>query len=85
MSIHFGKFLHTETGKIIMSILLGLGLSSLFRQVCKGKRCIIFNAPPLHEFEDKIYKDNGKCIRYKPVATKCDSKKRIITYGSLEN
>ena len=33
--MHLGKFVHTETGKYLMSILLGFGLASLFRTVCK--------------------------------------------------
>lgn len=74
MAVNLGKFVHTETGKILMSILLGFGLASLFRKVCKGKECIIFHAPSLDDFKDKIYKsDTGKCFKYKPVATKCSS------------
>jgi hypothetical protein len=80
MQIHFGKFLHTERGKIIMSILLGFGLASLFRTVCKGKNCHIFHAAPLDDFKDKIYKSNGKCVKYKPVPTKCSLKAKKITF-----
>jgi len=80
MAIHFGKFVHTETGKIIMSILLGLGLASLFRNVCKDKECLIFHAPSLDDFKDKIYMDHGKCIKYKPVATKCNSNSKILDF-----
>ncbi len=80
MGINFGKFVHTETGKIIMSILLGLGLASLFRTVCKDKNCLIFNAPPLDEFKDKIYKSNGKCVKYNQVATKCSPNAKIVTF-----
>ena len=60
MGINFGKFVHTETGKKIMSILLGFGLASLFRIVCKDNNCISFHAPPLDDFKDKIYKSNRK-------------------------
>lgn len=80
MEIHFGKFLHTERGKIIMSILLGFGLASLFRVACKNNRCHIFHAPPLDEFKDKIYKHNGKCVKYEPVATKCSLHAKTITF-----
>jgi len=74
MAVNLGKFVHTGTGKILMSILLGFGLASLFRKVCKDKECIIFHAPSLNEFKDKIYKnDTGKCFKYNPVATKCSS------------
>jgi hypothetical protein len=80
MGIHFGKFVHTETGKIIMSVLLGLGLASLFRTVCKEQNCLIFHAPPLDEFKDKIYRSNGKCVKYNQVATKCSANAKIVTF-----
>lgn len=80
MQIHFGKFLHTERGKMIMSILLGFGLASLFRTVCKGKKCLTFRAPPLDEFKDKIYKNNGKCVKYSPLATKCSLNAKTIKF-----
>ena len=80
MQIHLGKFVHSERGKIIMSVLLGLGLASLFRTVCKDHNCLTFYAPPLDEFKDKIYKNKGKCIKYVPVATKCSLNAKTITF-----
>jgi len=81
MTANLGKFVHTETGRIIMSILLGFGLASLFRKICKDKECIIFHAPSLHDFKDKIYmNDTGKCVKYKPVATKCSVNSKIIDF-----
>jgi hypothetical protein len=78
--MHLGKFVHTETGRIIMSILLGLGLASLFRTICKNKDCLIFHAPPLEQFKDKIYKSNGKCVKYTPVSTKCSINSKTIDF-----
>jgi hypothetical protein len=80
MPVNFGKFLHTENGKYIMSILLGFGLASLFRTVCKDKNCLIFHAPPLDQFKDKIYKSNGKCVKYNSVPTKCSANAKIISF-----
>ena len=80
MQVYFGKFLHTERGKIIMSILLGFGLASLFRKVCKDKNCLVFHAPPLDDFKDKIYKTNGKCVKYVPLSTKCSTNVKTITF-----
>ena len=80
MGIHLGKFVHTERGKIIMSILLGFGLASLFRKVCKDKNCLIFHAPPLDNFNNKIYKSNGKCVKYNPIQTKCSINAKTITF-----
>lgn len=78
--MHLGKFVHTETGKIIMSILLGFGLASLFRAVCKDKDCLLFYAPPLEKIQDKIYKNNDKCVKYIPQATKCDANLKIVSF-----
>lgn len=78
--MYLGKFVHTETGKIIMSILLGFGLASLFRTVCKDRDCLIFHAPPLDKFQDKIYKNDDKCFKYKPVATKCNANAKIVDF-----
>jgi len=80
MAFHFGKFVHTETGKIIMSVLLGFGLASLFRHICKDKDCLIFHAPSLDDFKDKIYMNHGKCVKYTPVATKCNTNSKIIDF-----
>jgi hypothetical protein len=77
---NLGRFVHTETGKIIMSILLGLGLASLFRETCKGKRCIYFHAPPLEQVKDKTYKFDDKCYTFTPTQTKCNSDKRIVKF-----
>jgi len=80
MQLYLGKFVHSERGKILMSILLGLGLASLFRKVCKAHNCLTFYAPPLDDLKDKIYKNNGKCIKYVPVATKCTINAKTITF-----
>lgn len=80
MEVHFGKFMHTETGRIVMSILLGLGLASLFRTACKGNGCTVFHAPPLDEFKDKIYKNKNGCVKYTPVATSCSLGTKTVTF-----
>lgn len=80
MGIHFGKFVHTQTGKLIMSILLGFGLASLFRTVCKNKECLIFHAPPLEQIQNKIYKNGDKCVKYSPVPTKCNADVKTVNF-----
>jgi len=80
MTFHLGRFIHTENGRTIMSILLGFGLASLFRAVCKDKDCLIFNAPPLEEIKDKIYKYDNKCYKYTTKSATCDKSKKIIGF-----
>lgn len=80
MSFNLGRFVHTQNGKILMSILLGFGLASLFRAICKDKDCIIFHAPPLEELKDKIYKHDDKCYKYISKSATCDKSKKIIDF-----
>jgi hypothetical protein len=79
--LNLGKFVHTESGKYIMSVLLGFGLASLFRAACKGRNCVVFNAPPLDSIEDKIYQFDNKCYKYNPLSSRCNSNKKIIQFG----
>ena len=72
------RLLNNPLGKFIISLLLGLGIASLFRKACKDKNCITFNGPILSEFEGKIYKYNNKCYKYTTSPTTCDSKKKIV-------
>ena len=65
MGIDFNRYLHSQNGRVIISIILGFGLASLFRTICKGKECVVFHAPPLDEIKDKIYKrDRLKKLTY---------------------
>lgn len=79
--MHLSKFVHSESGKLFMSIILGLGLATLFRASCKGKNCILYNAPPLNEIKDKTYKINDKCYKFDFNPVKCDGKKQIIEFA----
>jgi hypothetical protein len=76
--MHLSKFLHTKSGKYIMSAVLGFGLATMFRAVCKGKNCIVQHAPPLDEIDGKTYKFDGKCYTYSKSSQKCDAQKRPI-------
>jgi hypothetical protein len=76
--MYLDKLVHSTTGKYIMSILLGFGLASVFRTICKDKNCIAFYAPPLDEVDDKIYKQDGKCYLYHGVPTKCKPQVRTV-------
>lgn len=76
--MHLDRLLKTETGKAFVSILLGLGLASLFRKVCHDDKCLRFNGPVLDEVEGKIFKSGEKCYQYESVHKTCDSTKKTI-------
>jgi len=63
--------LKSYEGKVLMSILLGLGLATLFRKACKGKNCIAFYSPNVKKIENKIFKHGEKCYSYDLEPTSC--------------
>lgn len=78
--MYLTKFVHSETGRYIMSILLGFGLATLFRQVCIGPNCTTYNAPPIQEIDDQTYKFDDACYKLQKSAVKCDSTKEILSF-----
>lgn len=61
-------------GRIILSIIWGLGLATLFRKVCKGRNCIVIKAPDSNEINNNVYKFNNKCYKFKSTAVSCKKK-----------
>ena len=53
------RLLNTKLGRAFISVLLGIGLATLFQRTCSDKNCIVFNGPVIKEFDDKIYKYDG--------------------------
>ena len=76
--MHLKRLLNTALGKIFVSILLGLGLATLFRKVCNDKNCLDFKGPILGEIDGKIYKHGEKCYQYNSTSVPCDKNKQII-------
>ena len=77
------RLIHTPMGQIMLSMILGLGLASMFRHVCHGKNCITFNGPVISEIDGKIYKFGETCYQYKTKHVKCDAKKRVINIKDI--
>jgi hypothetical protein len=75
------KFIQSDYGKIIMSILLGFGLSTLFRKTCSGKKCMDFKGPELNKIVGENYKFGNECYTFKPNAVKCNSSKKIVKFA----
>lgn len=78
-TMNFTRLLHTPLGKVIISILLGLGLATLFRKVCTDKNCITFKGPILGDIDGKIYKYGEQCYTYDYSAAPCDKKKQVVS------
>jgi len=76
--MNFKRLLNTDLGRIVISILLGLGLATLFKKVCNDKNCIVYNGPVISELQGKIYKHDNKCFTYSSQSVSCDQNKQIL-------
>lgn len=63
------KLLYTKEGNIIISIIIGIGLSIIFKPICKN--CIKYISPNLHLEKYKTYKINGICYKNNVIPNKC--------------
>ena len=42
------RLFETDSGKIIISIILGLGLASMFRKICNENNCLVIKLSLIH-------------------------------------
>jgi hypothetical protein len=75
------RWLHSDTSKYIISVILGLGLSTLFRKECIGDKCLKFLAPPASELEKETYMYGKKCYTYNSSSESCDNKKKKVSFA----
>lgn len=75
------RLLYSDFGKAIISILLGLGIATLFRKVCKDRSCLVFRAAPINKIKDQVFKYNNKCYKFKETATTCDKNKKQLPFA----
>ncbi len=74
------RLIHTDNGRYAISFLLGMGLASLFRKICKDRNCLVFKAPPLDEVTKNTYAYGNKCYTFKERLTKCSDNKEKIEF-----
>jgi hypothetical protein len=72
--MEFTKFLQSKEGQVIISIVLGLGLATMFRKACTGKSCIVIKGPKIEEAQGFQYRINDECYKYTSYVVDCDEK-----------
>jgi len=75
------KIIDSDLGKYIISILLGLGLASLFRKSCQNRKCLKFVGPSIENIENKKFKYNNKCYKFVHQASKCNNNKKLLYFS----
>lgn len=71
---HFLDKLEDSRGaRIFVSLVLGLGIASLFRLTCVGGQCQVIRGPNLEEVHRHVYRIDNQCYKYSTVPAKCTS------------
>lgn len=76
----FQTILRSDYGKVVISIILGFGLSTLFRKSCKDKKCFKFEGPSMDTLKKQVYKHDDKCYQFTPTSIECSSTKRTVRF-----
>lgn len=79
MNIKFESILtdSNSLGSIIVSIILGFGLSSLFKKVCK-QNCIVYKITNYKNIKEKIFEHDDKCYRFEKIKSSCGKRSELI-------
>jgi hypothetical protein len=84
IQLNITNLIRSGTGRVIISVILGIGLATLFQTVCKNKNCITFNGPVISEVDGKIYEFADLCYKYELKTTHCDANKQIVDVKPTE-
>lgn len=79
--MYIKRLIYSDFGNLLIPVILGFGLASLFRKVCKERNCIVFRGPSLDEIESKTFKYNGDCYRFTHQAGSCDNTKKTVEFA----
>ena len=61
----------SKYGPILISIILGFGLATIFRRVCHGDGCVVIQSPDIDDIKKNTYRYGESCYKYTPHATPC--------------
>jgi hypothetical protein len=75
------KVIHTKFGQALVSIILGLGLASIFRKACNELNCLNFVAPKTSYVEKTLYKYGNNCYRFKAKSEPCNTQIKSIRFA----
>ena len=76
--LNIKRLLNTDLGRFFISVIIGIGLATLFRKSCTDKNCIVFDGPVISEVDGKIFKFGEFCYKYDLRPSKCDPTKKTV-------
>jgi hypothetical protein len=76
--LNISRILNTTLGRVIISLLLGLGLATMFRKACSDGNCLSFNGPVISEVDGKTFKFGEYCYKYDLFPAQCDPARKTV-------
>jgi hypothetical protein len=61
----------SSSGCVVISVVLGLGLATMFQRVCGDGGCVVLQGPSRDEAEKYIWKSDSRCYKYSAVPAPC--------------
>ena len=77
----FSNILKRKYISYVISIILGIGLSSLFKKTCKTHNCVVRVGPKPENILNQSFKHNNKCYEFAHESKPCNSAKKIIKFA----
>ena len=72
------KLLYSKYSKYLISIILGLGIATIFSRGCQGKSCVIMRAPNSNQVEKHIWGIGDNCYKFRAKVEECNTKMKKI-------
>ena len=79
--MYIRRLIYSNIGKYIISILLGLGIATVFRRVCKDRSCLVFKAPAMNKIKNQVFKFDDKCYVFKEHGQKCNPTRKTLQFA----
>jgi len=79
--MYIRRLIYSPLGRYSMSVLLGLGLATLFRKACTDRSCLVFRAPPLSSIKGKTFKYDEKCYKFRESAHPCANNRKTVDFA----
>lgn len=68
------RLFQTKEGGMLLSLVFGIALTTLFRKKCIGDKCIIVKTKINEVTKQTYHLPSGKCVKFEPKITKCEFK-----------
>ena len=70
----------TETGKCMVSAVIGLGLAAIFHDTCEGLNCLEFKGASPQTVVPNTFEHDSVCYRFTPTSVTCGSTPKQIPF-----